>query len=53
MAGNAGATPSANVSDAQCGFLCPGNGTEFCGAGSRVSLYWFDGVKAGRNGVGR
>ncbi|KAF4635933.1 hypothetical protein G7Y89_g2164 [Cudoniella acicularis] len=49
VAGNLGATPSANVSDSQCNFLCPGNSTEYCGAGSRLNLYWFDSVKAAAN----
>ncbi|KAK2055257.1 WSC domain-containing protein [Colletotrichum caudatum] len=31
--------PAANVTGAECSFTCPGNGTEFCGAGTRLSLY--------------
>lgn len=33
--GNAGK----NVSNTECSFLCPGNNTEYCGAGVRLSLY--------------
>ncbi|TAQ83468.1 hypothetical protein B7494_g8209 [Chlorociboria aeruginascens] len=51
--GNAGANPSTNMTDASCNFICPGNSTEYCGAGSKLSLYWFDEVKAVRNGGGR
>jgi WSC domain len=40
--GNPGATPGQNVSDSQCNFECPGNSSEFCGAGVRLNLYWFD-----------
>ncbi|KAG9230010.1 WSC domain-containing protein [Amylocarpus encephaloides] len=39
-------TQALNVSDSQCNFQCPGNSTEYCGAGGRMSLYWFDSVKA-------
>lgn len=49
LAGNAGATPGANVSDAQCNFPCPGNSSEFCGAGNRLNLYYFDLAKAAKN----
>jgi hypothetical protein len=49
----AGTGASRNVSDSECSFTCPGNGTEFCGAGNRLSLYWFDGMAAGgSNGTG-
>ncbi|TVY38355.1 WSC domain-containing protein [Lachnellula occidentalis] len=44
-----GSTPSANVSDSQCNFTCPGNSTEYCGAVNRLNLYWFDSVKAKKN----
>lgn len=37
--GGAGSTPGKNVSDSECSFLCPGNQTEYCGAGVRLSLY--------------
>ncbi|KAI9047948.1 hypothetical protein LZ554_007750 [Drepanopeziza brunnea f. sp. 'monogermtubi'] len=47
--GNAGATPAANVSDIQCSMKCPGNSSEFCGAGSRMNLYYFDFAKAASN----
>ncbi|KAK6582207.1 hypothetical protein PZA11_004615 [Diplocarpon coronariae] len=49
LAGNAGATPARNVSDSQCSFKCPGNATEFCGAGSRLNLYYYDFAKAAAN----
>ena len=32
-----------------CGFICPGNSSEFCGSGMRLSLFWFDSVKAEKN----
>ncbi|OWP05583.1 hypothetical protein B2J93_459 [Marssonina coronariae] len=51
LAGNAGATPARNVSDSQCSFKCPGNATEFCGAGSRLNLYYYDFAKAAANAV--
>ena len=49
VAGNSGSTPSKNVTDSQCSFTCPGNSTEYCGAGSKLNLYWFDSVKARKN----
>lgn len=51
-AGNSGATPGANltnVGNKDCGFTCPGNGSQYCGAGSRLSLYYFDFAKAAKN----
>jgi len=42
-------TPAMNVTDRDCNFKCPGNTTEYCGAGNRLSLYWFDVQKAMRN----
>lgn len=50
--GNAGATPSANLTDSKCNFKCPGNSSEFCGAGGAMNLYWFDLEKAVRNAGG-
>lgn len=44
--GNEGATPGGNVSDSECSFTCKGNSSEFCGAGLRLSLYYFDVEKA-------
>lgn len=38
-AGNSGATPGANVSGSDCSFTCPGNSSEYCGAGVRLSMY--------------
>lgn len=35
-----------NVSDEKCGFTCPGNGSEYCGSGGHLSLFWFDVEKA-------
>ena len=35
-----------NVSDEKCGFTCPGNGSEYCGSGGHLSLFWFDVQKA-------
>ncbi|TVY53083.1 WSC domain-containing protein [Lachnellula cervina] len=49
VAGSSGSTPSANVSDSQCSFTCPGNSTEYCGAENKLNLYWFDIVKAKKN----
>ncbi|TID00360.1 putative fungistatic metabolite [Colletotrichum higginsianum] len=31
--------PAANVTGTECSFTCPGNSTQFCGAGVRMSLY--------------
>ncbi|KAL0943409.1 WSC domain-containing protein [Colletotrichum truncatum] len=31
--------PAANETGTDCSFTCPGNSTQFCGAGSRISLY--------------
>lgn len=50
--GDAGATPSSNLTDSKCGFKCPGNASEFCGAGGALNLYWFDLEKAVRNAGG-
>ncbi|CAG8971095.1 hypothetical protein HYALB_00010672 [Hymenoscyphus albidus] len=50
LVGNTGATPAKNVTDDQCNFACPGNATEACGASSRMSLFWFDELKAKGNG---
>lgn len=50
LVGNTGATPAANLTDSSCGFLCPGNATEYCGSSSKMSLFWFDEVKAKGNG---
>jgi len=44
-----GGTPTANLSDASCNFKCPGNSSEFCGAGSKMNLYWYDDAKAKKN----
>jgi len=47
--GNVGATPGANVSDSECSSTCTGNSSEFCGAGLRLSVYYFDVEKAAAN----
>lgn len=47
--GNSLTTGYANMSDSQCSFSCPGNSSEFCGAGNRLNLYWYDFAKAARN----
>ncbi|RDW59493.1 WSC-domain-containing protein [Coleophoma cylindrospora] len=51
--GNTLASTSTNVTDSpkggQCSFTCPGNSTEYCGAGNRLTLYYFDTVKAALN----
>ncbi|KAK2002194.1 WSC domain-containing protein [Colletotrichum falcatum] len=39
LGGASGTKPAANVSSTDCSFKCPGNSTEFCGAGVRMSLY--------------
>lgn len=53
IAGDAGATPSTNLTETTagqyCGFVCPGNSSEYCGSGGRLSLFWFDSVKAASN----
>lgn len=35
-----------NVTDDKCGFTCPGSGSEYCGSGGHLSLFWFDVQKA-------
>jgi len=37
--GNSFGAGSATVIATQCSFLCPGDSTEFCGAGNRLSIY--------------
>lgn len=37
--GKAGTVKAGNLTDERCSFKCPGNATEFCGAGSVLSLY--------------
>ncbi|TQV95128.1 Pyrrolo-quinoline quinone [Cordyceps javanica] len=37
--GQSATTPGMNVSGSDCKFLCPGNKTEYCGAGVRLSTY--------------
>lgn len=39
LAGWTDATPGKNVSSSECNMVCPGNSTEYCGAGSRLQLY--------------
>ncbi|KAH6603806.1 wsc domain-containing [Trichoderma cornu-damae] len=39
LAGWADATPGRNVSSSECNLPCPGNATEYCGAGNRLQLY--------------
>ncbi|OHF01835.1 WSC domain-containing protein [Colletotrichum orchidophilum] len=39
LGGSDGSTPAANVTAKDCSFTCPGNSTEYCGAGVRLSLY--------------
>lgn len=55
-AGDSGATPGKNLTEttagAQCNFICPGNSSEYCGSGSKLSLFWFDSVKAAANAKG-
>ncbi|KAH8801520.1 WSC domain-containing protein [Xylogone sp. PMI_703] len=45
----AGVVPGTNVSNSLCSMKCPGNSTEYCGAGSKLSLYYFDVEKALKN----
>ncbi|KAL3424975.1 fungistatic metabolite [Phlyctema vagabunda] len=48
---------STNVTDTpkggQCSFTCKGNSTQYCGAGNRLSLYYFDVSKAAKNAANR
>ena len=37
--GNKGAVQGGNVSDGECNFICPGNESEFCGAGGMINLF--------------
>lgn len=37
--GESATTPGKNVTAKDCSFLCPGNKTEYCGAGVRLSTY--------------
>ncbi|KID80411.1 uncharacterized protein G6M90_00g009650 [Metarhizium brunneum] len=39
LGGDGNGSPGKNVTDKECSFLCPGNSTEYCGAGLRLSLY--------------
>ncbi|KAF6787081.1 fungistatic metabolite [Colletotrichum sojae] len=39
LGGADGTRPAANETGTDCSFTCPGNSTQFCGAGSRISLY--------------
>lgn len=53
-AGDAGnQTPGKNLTDSpagsDCGFVCPGNSSEYCGSGGKLSLFWFDTSKAAAN----
>ncbi|XMA20895.1 hypothetical protein WAI453_013686 [Rhynchosporium graminicola] len=50
---NAQSIPSANLSDSKCNIKCPGNSSEFCGAGSLMNLYYYDFAKAARNAGAR
>jgi hypothetical protein len=50
-------TPGKNLTDSpagsDCGFVCPGNSSEFCGSGLKLSLFYFDSVKAAKNELHR
>jgi len=37
--GNALKGTTAKVAEGDCGMVCSGDGTEFCGSGNRLSLY--------------
>lgn len=37
--GNSFGTGSVAAKEEDCGFLCPGNNLEYCGAGNRLSVY--------------
>ncbi|KAM3483607.1 hypothetical protein MY8738_003028 [Beauveria namnaoensis] len=37
--GQSASEPGKNISGSYCSFLCPGNKTEYCGAGLRLSTY--------------
>ncbi|GFP60137.1 WSC domain-containing protein ARB_07867 [Trichoderma asperellum] len=39
LAGWADSTPGKNVSSSECNVVCPGNATEYCGAGNVLQLY--------------
>ncbi|KAL6695762.1 WSC domain-containing protein [Trichoderma pleuroticola] len=39
LAGWEGSTPGKNVTVDECNVVCPGNSTEYCGAGNRLQLY--------------
>ncbi|OTA08586.1 hypothetical protein A9Z42_0002750 [Trichoderma parareesei] len=39
LAGWEGAVPGKNVTSSECDVVCPGNSTEYCGAGNRLQLY--------------
>lgn len=39
---NKGVTRGMNLTDDKCSSKCPGNSSEFCGAGGKLSLYWLD-----------
>lgn len=37
--GNAYSNPTTKVGEADCGYVCAGNGMQLCGAGNRLSIY--------------
>ncbi|KAL8996539.1 MAG: hypothetical protein Q9188_006548 [Gyalolechia gomerana] len=37
--GNGFSNPTTKVGEAECGFVCAGNGMQLCGAGNRLSVY--------------
>ncbi|OLN86890.1 putative fungistatic metabolite [Colletotrichum chlorophyti] len=39
LGGEGDTTRAANVTGTDCSFTCPGNSTQYCGAGVRISLY--------------
>ncbi|KAL8688550.1 MAG: hypothetical protein Q9218_005568, partial [Villophora microphyllina] len=44
--GNSPNTGSAKVALTDCSFLCPGNATEYCGAGDRLQMYQYNATVA-------
>jgi hypothetical protein len=38
--GNAFGAGSVNATGSDCSFVCPGDGSEFCGASDRLSTYY-------------
>lgn len=43
---------SSKANDSECGFSCPGNATEACGAGNRLSVFYAEALDSTRTNPG-